>query len=1669
MANYYILDKNKVTRGVLSNDIPRGCPYFEDSYKEDYTTGWLTHEFEVPGDNKEAAKIDVEGFIIFPDFKGRQRMVKVVEVDDEAAEGTRKRIYAEGAHTVLGDDRVRPFSLDNGTPEEALGRILNNSGWEVGTIWSGDTAKIEMKDYPTILEAIQELAETFGLYPVFRVEYNELTGLLHQVVDLVQPSSRRKGKMFDFSKDMLEVTRKKHSRELYTAVLPLGKSNDNDQRLDISGVSWSVANGDPANKPPGDDIIIDPEAMKEWPNEGKPKVGRYENSNQEDPDLLAVEGWEWLQEHNKPAFEYSGKAVDLYRLTGAEHEQFDAGDVVVVRNMDFNPPMVVEAEITTTTRSHSDPSADSFEWGNYKDIYQSEKDKLDALEALINRRRGTWDVTGKTWWEGEDAPDPDEYQMWLKTGVVPNIWFKWDGVSWTRATATQPGDVGTIGESEIDKRDDQAEGNAINFARDWTPKVYSQENPPTGEIPLGSHWLNTTEKRWYKWNGSQWILNSLVDLSELEGLITGPQISIGAVAEDKLADLAVTMDKLAEDSVSNEKVLDRAMSTLKIQLDAIDNSLMAADSVNTEQIINDSITNALMATNSVGTLEVVDRALATSKIQLDAIDNTLMAVDSIQTEQVVDRAMSGLKIALNAVTNDLVADDAIKTENIVDRSMSSLKIQLDAITNDLVAIGAIGSTELGNGSVISGKLGSSAVGSGNISSGAVISGKLGTGAVGTGNIVDKALTTAKIALDAIDNTLMADGSVNVEQIVGRAVTGAKIALTTVDNENVVTRTLTADRIVSLAITANEIAATTITGAKISGSTITGGKIAGTTITGGNIAGLTITGGKMVANTLTAGEIASRTITAGLIAANAITAYEIAGRTITGDQIKANALTAYEIAGRTITAAQIVADTLTANEIKASTITAAQIAGTTITANKLVAGTLTSNEIASRSIVAGDIVANSLTAGEIATNAVTATEIASNTITASQIASRTITADRIVSNAITANEIASNTITASQIKSNTISTNNLNVLAKNLINNFSVSGTTEGWGSSHSQGVLNSGPNNVAFVTDTERGRVLRTNPSTRTYYFTERFEIDPTQDYKVTLGVKVPNNVERVYFGIETYDEDGNELGTQAIGASGDGTFDSTYNTNSYFWYSGTGQNLPDWYDMVGYVVGCNADPKDVPAGKNVSTHYRFHPKTKYLQIRFLHYMDGSEVFWYSPSVQAVSGGRITADQIVSRSITASEIATRSLTANEIATNAITSTEINARTIVAGNIVSNTLTANEIAANTITGTQIVGRSIYASDLVSGTITANEIATRTITANRIATGAITANEIAANTITANEIAANQITANHIASAGLTADVIKGGTISGVNILGDNTIIKNSIEVEGSSSSGMINMYPGWAGYYKGDGRTARFGIGGVTVGTGESVEVRLYPWYEKRSTDQGIFTTYGEFNVYNSRTTDFSFQAKDGYAFVHRLKGIDNAGAFSFGNYSAGVEVDSGASRYKHSNSDYLYIKDNVTYFINNAQWETFFQIHPEDYNHVSLRMGNGRLKGLNSGSGTIQVRTWDDADYGLLVASNVSASSMKEYKKDIEELEVDAISLIKSAKAYKYNRKFDKKGSKKHVGLIYEEAPDEIRDENGGVSLYGMSSVLWKSNQQLIKLVEDLTKRIEKLEKGNKK
>ena len=357
------------------------------------------------------------------------------------------------------------------------------------------------------------------------------------------------------------------------------------------------------------------------------------------------------------------------------------------------------------------------------------------------------------------------------------------------------------------------------------------------------------------------------------------------------------------------------------------------------------------------------------------------------------------------------------------------------------------------------------------------------------------------------------------------------------------------------------------------------------------------------------------------------------------------------------------------------------------------------------------------------------------------------------------DIKADSITANMVQSEAIKTRNLTVMANNLLNPVSSSGTINGWG-----GVDESTGGSEQYIAydSTENAIKFDNNLSGSGARDDSSFTSDSilvNHDKILRISCEVKGEVENGIFYIGSRSRNNQENGqvgtTTLTGQKLEDRYDTTRavqgtaSTNKYFV---NGRNVTTSYQkFVLYYIGANRSIDDVPDAEFPSAS-GVYPYIKSMDpdagevhwsLRFLLWNQGTtnnSMYVKNITVTEIGSGQIVADNIKAGTITANEIATDTLTASEIAANTITANEIAANTITASEIAANTITASEIAANT----------IAASEIASNTITASEIASNTITASEIAANAVTASEIAADAVTASEL---QISNDAAGSAGI----------------------------------------------------------------------------------------------------------------------------------------------------------------------------------------------------------------------------------------------------------------------------------------------------------------------------
>lgn len=219
---------------------------------------------------------------------------------------------------------IRPVKR---TAKEILQRVLQGTRWEVGYIDSTGTMDTNFY-YQPCLECIQKIAQLFNMEVVFTYGFDSKYQVItSRKVNLYQQQGQRTGKRFEYGSNLLTVTREEDSQDIVTALVGRGKGEEKTdeetgeatggygRRINFSNVVWSKANGDPADKPAGQEYVEDVQATKIFGyDDGKPRIGIVIFEDIEDPVELLKATWASLKSSDRPKVTFKASVTDVGNL-----------------------------------------------------------------------------------------------------------------------------------------------------------------------------------------------------------------------------------------------------------------------------------------------------------------------------------------------------------------------------------------------------------------------------------------------------------------------------------------------------------------------------------------------------------------------------------------------------------------------------------------------------------------------------------------------------------------------------------------------------------------------------------------------------------------------------------------------------------------------------------------------------------------------------------------------------------------------------------------------------------------------------------------------------------------------------------------------------------------------------------------------------------------------------------------------------------------------------------------------------------------------------------------------------------------------------------------------------------------------------------------------------------
>ena len=340
--------------------------------------------FEIPVDYKPEIIKEAQFF----GFQSRDRAFCLFRISEKS--------YDIGL-TIQGRDRaesdLHSFIIEDkrpgGTASDVLREILKGTGYQLGDI-DGLTINGNMSFYYiSVRQALVKLIESYACE--FRVRYTFVENkIIGRYIDLNQRFGRKTGHQFEYGSNILNIIYEESSDEVVTALIGRGKGEQSTdesgeatggygRRIQFKDVSWSVAKGDPVNKPAGQNYVANETARNIYGlhQNGviKHRFGVYTNEDIEDPVELLKATYKELQRLSVPIVTFKANLLDL--ANAIEQDIWIGDSVGIVRDQ---IGIAFEARIHKLIIDKLDDNRSAVELGDYQTLQA--KDRSTRQQAI---------------------------------------------------------------------------------------------------------------------------------------------------------------------------------------------------------------------------------------------------------------------------------------------------------------------------------------------------------------------------------------------------------------------------------------------------------------------------------------------------------------------------------------------------------------------------------------------------------------------------------------------------------------------------------------------------------------------------------------------------------------------------------------------------------------------------------------------------------------------------------------------------------------------------------------------------------------------------------------------------------------------------------------------------------------------------------------------------------------------------------------------------------------------------------------------------------------------------------------------------------------------------------------------------------------------------------------
>lgn len=331
----YIFNKDDILLEVLDLD-----DIEEDTMDRQINS---TYKYEIKLDINLSKNLIKENKLGFFDLNDEFQLFIIKEITDTIYSDDIKELYCIHDYYSTNSHIITDKRIVNGTCLQAITKALEDTNYNVGIIGEFATNIDINFYYISSWKALNDTVEKFEGEIRPRIEFNEDTNTLSKYIDILNRLGEDSGIRFTYDTNVKQIKRNIADEEHYNVLYGRGSSLPTTDEtgeetggytrlIDFEDVSWSVANGDPCDKPSGKKYVEDLNSIKKY---GRLE-GIYENKDISDTTELLQATYNKLQETKEPNVSYEADVEDIQDIEGYEHYSYSLGDTVIILDDDYD-------------------------------------------------------------------------------------------------------------------------------------------------------------------------------------------------------------------------------------------------------------------------------------------------------------------------------------------------------------------------------------------------------------------------------------------------------------------------------------------------------------------------------------------------------------------------------------------------------------------------------------------------------------------------------------------------------------------------------------------------------------------------------------------------------------------------------------------------------------------------------------------------------------------------------------------------------------------------------------------------------------------------------------------------------------------------------------------------------------------------------------------------------------------------------------------------------------------------------------------------------------------------------------------------------------------------------------------------------------------------------------